>query len=298
MLNWNLLKYFYYLCQLRNVTQVANYCNVSQPCVSKKIKELEKQLHKKLIISSNTGISLTDEGIELQKELKPVFDILSKIESASFITDKNYHTTIKIAAGYRTVENYIIPATTIMSKNYPNIKFHIETYSLQETIQKLKLGKIDIAFFSRDISNQLEENFIVKKCYSFRDSFIVSTKIRNEYPDKLDVKKLNDYPIIIKDKSSQSRILLDTELECYGIELTPKYEVGTYMEVENLMMSNRGIGFCSIDLMRNKIKDGTFVEIPCNISLPERYEYYAYAKNCRAENVIDEFIVTLKKLIK
>ena len=55
MLNWNLLKYFYYLCQLRNVTQVANYCNVSQPCVSKKIKELEKQLHKKLIISSNTG---------------------------------------------------------------------------------------------------------------------------------------------------------------------------------------------------------------------------------------------------
>ena len=53
-----------YLSIFKNITSTANALFISQPALTRRIKQLEKELHTKLIVSSNKGIQLTPTGIE------------------------------------------------------------------------------------------------------------------------------------------------------------------------------------------------------------------------------------------
>ena len=61
------LRYFLAIAREENVTRAAKYLHVTQPTLSKQIKQLEEEIGKKLFIRSNYSIKLTDEGLLLRK---------------------------------------------------------------------------------------------------------------------------------------------------------------------------------------------------------------------------------------
>ena len=72
------LKYFLEIARQENMTKAAEILHVSQPTLSKQMKELEIELGKKLFKRGSRNIRLTDEGMLLRKRAEDIIDMVDK----------------------------------------------------------------------------------------------------------------------------------------------------------------------------------------------------------------------------
>ena len=61
------LNYFLEVAREGSITGAAKVLHISQPTLSKQLKDLEYELGSKLFVRSNYSVKLTDEGILLRK---------------------------------------------------------------------------------------------------------------------------------------------------------------------------------------------------------------------------------------
>ena len=69
-INLDLYKVFYHVAKNKNITKAANELNITQPGISKAIKNLEEQLGCSLFIRTKSGVILTDEGKIISNKIK------------------------------------------------------------------------------------------------------------------------------------------------------------------------------------------------------------------------------------
>ena len=74
------LRYFLEVAREGSVTHAAERLHISQPTLSKQLKELEGELGKKLFIRGNYNVRLTDEGMLLRKRAEDILDMVGKTE--------------------------------------------------------------------------------------------------------------------------------------------------------------------------------------------------------------------------
>ena len=87
-----LYKIFYFVAQHKSITKAAQHLNVSQPAVTKQIKNLENLLEVTLIKKDPKGIVLTEPGEKLYNMLEePINNLLSIESSYKDICDKKIH---------------------------------------------------------------------------------------------------------------------------------------------------------------------------------------------------------------
>ena len=73
-LNLNLYRIFYFVAQSRTIMEASQKLNISQPAVSKSIKNLENMLNISLFYRSKNGITLTPEGKKLFENIDKAYN--------------------------------------------------------------------------------------------------------------------------------------------------------------------------------------------------------------------------------
>ena len=73
-----ILRYFLEIAREGNMSRAGEYLHVSQPTLSKQMKELETELGKKLFKRGSTSLSLTNEGMLLRKRAEDILDMVDK----------------------------------------------------------------------------------------------------------------------------------------------------------------------------------------------------------------------------
>ena len=156
-INLNLLKYFYEVVSVKNITKASQNLLMSQPALSRAIKELEQELGTKLLERGKFGVYPTLEGELLYQHLDTIFKDFS-----SFL---NTLDTVKTSGGNlyigSTTTNflpYIEKSLNYFRNIYPNIKIHITLESIPVLEEQARLGKLDIL-----IKNDYEYMEIYKK---------------------------------------------------------------------------------------------------------------------------------------
>ena len=74
------LRYFLEVAREGSITHAAQRLHISQPTLSKQLKELEEELGKKLFVRGNYNVRLTDEGMLLRKRAEDILDMVGKTE--------------------------------------------------------------------------------------------------------------------------------------------------------------------------------------------------------------------------
>ena len=77
------LRYFLEIARAGNMSRAAETLHVSQPALSKQMKDLEQELGKKLFRRGSAGLSLTDEGMLLRKRAEDIVDMVDKTRRPS-----------------------------------------------------------------------------------------------------------------------------------------------------------------------------------------------------------------------
>lgn len=138
------LKYFLTVAREKNFTRAAEILHVSQPSLSKQIKELESELEKKLFIRQSSGIKLTAEGEFLKNRAADIIALAEKtvleIKSDEIIGGEIY---FGLAESH--LISYLAKEIKILKKNYPNLHYHITSGDTEQIIGKLDNGILDFA---------------------------------------------------------------------------------------------------------------------------------------------------------
>ena len=75
------LRYFLETAREENMTRAAERLHVSQPTMSKQLKELENELGAKLFTRSNYSIKLTEAGMLLKERAEDILSLVDKTEA-------------------------------------------------------------------------------------------------------------------------------------------------------------------------------------------------------------------------
>ena len=75
------LRYFLAVAREQSITAAAETLHITQPTLSKQLRELEEELGKKLFTRGNRKITLTEEGMFLRKRAQEIVELADKTEA-------------------------------------------------------------------------------------------------------------------------------------------------------------------------------------------------------------------------
>ena len=93
------LKYFLMIAREENITRAAQLLHVTQPTLSRQIKELEEELGTKLFERSNHRIILTQDGLLLRRRAQEIVELTERTEKDFAHKDEELTGEIAIGSG-------------------------------------------------------------------------------------------------------------------------------------------------------------------------------------------------------
>ena len=138
------IQFFLSVIKFNSFIKAAESLNVSQPGVSKAIRELEEILQVKLIKRFTNGIEITEYGRILENYSHLILKDISNAEKEIKSLKDGTIGDINIGVAF-SPRIYLVPKATINLQNkYPNINLNIYAGSRSDLILRLLEGKIDL----------------------------------------------------------------------------------------------------------------------------------------------------------
>lgn len=145
------LRYFLEAARQGNITHAANLLHVSQPTLSRQLKDLEDELGKKLFTRSNYSIKLTEEGMLLRKRAEDILEMADKTLAEFKAMDEINGGDIHIGCAESNGISYFIRVIQGLQKKYPRIRYHFYSSGTDAVNERLDRGMLDLAIIIRDV---------------------------------------------------------------------------------------------------------------------------------------------------
>lgn len=142
-MEFRVLQYFLAIAREETISQAAESLHITQPTLSRQMKELEEQLGKQLFIRGNRKINLTEEGILLRQRAEEIISLVEKTESEIMHSDTTISGDIYIGSGETEGMRILAKVIDTCHKEYPKIKFHLYSGNSQDVVEKIENGLID-----------------------------------------------------------------------------------------------------------------------------------------------------------
>ena len=137
------LQYFLAIAREQSISGAAEFLHVSQPTLSRQIRDMEDELGKQLFIRGNRKITLTEEGMILRKRSEEIIGLVKKTEDEIALSDDISEGDIYIGAGETHAIHILTDSAIQLQTSYPNIRFHIASSDTTDVLQELDRGLID-----------------------------------------------------------------------------------------------------------------------------------------------------------
>lgn len=139
------LRYFLEIAREGNMSRAAQTLHVSQPTLSKQMKDLEQELGKKLFRRGSTSVSLTDEGMLLRKRAEDILEMVEKTTDEFKALDNISGGEVKIGCAESHQIKYLARVIKDFKEKYPMFQYHLTSGNTEQVVERLDKGLIDFA---------------------------------------------------------------------------------------------------------------------------------------------------------
>lgn len=137
------LEYFLAVAREQNITAAAEFLHLTQPTLSRQLKELEDEFGKQLFIRGKRKVTLTEDGMYFRKKAEEIVTLARRTETEMKNTAQASVGDIYIGAGETDAVHHIARVAHKLQKQYNGIHFHIISGDTTDLTDRLDKGLFD-----------------------------------------------------------------------------------------------------------------------------------------------------------
>lgn len=137
------LEHFLAVAREESITKAAEFLNMTQPPLSRQLKDLEKELGKQLLVRGSKKITLTEDGMLLRKRAEELVELMEKTKAELAGSDETIGGDIYIGGGETDAVLSFAATAKELQEKYPMIHYHLYSGDAEIVMEKLDKGLID-----------------------------------------------------------------------------------------------------------------------------------------------------------
>jgi DNA-binding transcriptional LysR family regulator len=254
-MEFRVLRYFLTVAREGSITGAANFLHVTQPTLSRQLKDLEQELGKKLFIRSSHSIILTDEGMLLKKRAEEIVDMVDKLGTEFSSMEETISGDVYIGGGETDAMRQIARVAKELQLSYPNIRYHLYSGNSDDVTERLDKGLIDFCILIQpaDLTKYNYINIPAKDVWGVvmrKDSPLA-------FKDTIQAVDLLNVPLIFSRQAMKQTLSKNEFVDWFGEDFDKLNVVTTYNLAYNAaIMVEEGIGYAvTIDKIVNTSSD-------------------------------------------
>ncbi|MCQ6560494.1 LysR family transcriptional regulator [Paenibacillus mendelii] len=249
------LRYFLTVAREGSITAAADFLHLTQPTLSRQLKDLEQALGKKLFIRSSHNIILTDEGMLLRKRAEEIVDMVDKLEAEFRYMEETVSGDVYIGGGETDAMKQIARVVKDLQLCYPNIRYHLYSGNEDDVTERLNKGLLDFGILIQpaDVSKYNYIDFPAKDVWGVvmrKDSSLACK-------DVIHPADLINVPLICSRQALKQTFSKNEFAHWFGDDFDKLNVVATYNLAYNAaIMVEEGIGYAiTLDKIVNTSSD-------------------------------------------
>lgn len=289
----NLYHIFYTVAQCGNISAAAKKLYISQPAVSKSISRLEESFASPLLIRSSRGVTLTENGRLLYRQLETAFQAIRQGEEMICKNDLLGAGSLSIGVSTTLCKYVLLPYLQDYIAENPYVKVSLSCQSTYETITALENGTLDLGLVGE--SERLESSHLTfLPIREIHDIFVCSP----EYLHKLGGSGgscpsrvlLEQGTFLLLNKKNVTRQYMDKHMLLQNITMEHQIEVTTMDLLIDFARIGLGIACVIGEFVQEELKEGSLVECSIREPLPPRRMGFAYPKSGKPSAAMNAFL--------
>lgn len=267
------LKVFYTVASRLSFTKAASELSISQPAVTKHIKEIENHLNTKLFNRNGTTIQLTESGKTLVKYAEKIRNLYRDLEFDISQLNKEQKGKLKIGAS-TTIAQYILPE--ILAKfnaYYKEIAIELVTHNTEDISNLLQNGQIDLGIVEGESRSSYFDYEIFKP-----DEIVLVCKADHPWANKtLKLKDLYTIDLVSREQGSGTQEFIENQLKKNKIDLKSLnivMNLGSSESIKNYLLHSETMAFVSVSTVLQELKNNQLSVIDIkNFSIERNFHF-------------------------
>lgn len=213
------LRTFVTVAEHGTVSKAAEMLNITQPALSRQIGGLEHEFGFELFERSGRRLVLTPRGEQLLSDCRSILARVASLGERAQALRRGDIKVLKVAAAALTVETLFPSFLHLYAERVPGVPVALVEADAAEHLTLLERGDAHLAV--NVINNiQLDENRFASYVLPPFQMLAVSArslKIGDADTDAVDIRQLQDHPLLLFDRNKATRNVFDAACQIAGI---------------------------------------------------------------------------------
>jgi len=268
-----------HLVEEGSFSRAAKRVFLTQPALTKHIKNLEDSVNARIVNRENMGISLTPEGSVLYDYARRILKLRDEAKEKILRIKENESGNIFVSAS-------TIPATYILphllnefKKLFPDIRAYIQANDSEETLGMILNNQAEIGFIGKQTLNRK-----LNVGPLWMDTLVLAVPADHPWQKKdyVTLDEVSKEPFIIREIGSATREILEEYLLKNTDKSLSKFnivcEMGSSEAVKEAIIAGLGASILSIHAIKRELRQGTLIGVPIQDCTIQRYFCLIYKK--------------------
>lgn len=293
-MNLNHLAIFHAVAESGSISGGANRLHISQPAVSKQLREFESVIGMSLFDRLPRGIRLTSAGDALLEFARQIFTAEAAAERR--LAEMRDLQSGRLALGASmTIGNYLLPAVLARYRSlYPAIDVQLEIANTEVIQQRLLANSLDLGFTEGFVdADELEAEVFAT------DDLVVIASTAHPLAgrDDLQSKDLLAEPWLVREPGSGTRAVVENALAARQIEPNEVMSLGSPEAIKQAVAAGAGISLVSRWTVRTELAAGLLVVLPVGDLVIERPFHKLSLRHKHPSRAVESFLGVLNKSV-
>jgi len=251
------LKVFQSVAHNLSFTKASNELFITQPAISKHIKELESEYEVKLFNRIGNKISLTTAAEILLAYTDRIVSLHNEIKFELSQLNGNPEGALRIGAS-STISQYVIPAVLAkFNKRFPEIKLSLINGNTETIEKRLLKNEIEIGIVEGKPSNS-----DIRYSPFLNDELLVFTSVQNTtIPNSVANDEFLRLPLVLRERGSGTLEIIEKSLLQFKIspkQLNVLLFLGSTEAIKSFIKTGNGVGIVSRFAIEQELSNNIF----------------------------------------
>jgi len=268
-----------HLVEERSFSRAARKMHLTQPSLTKHIRNVEEALGAKIVDRSSRSLALTPEGKVLHDYARRIVKLRDEARERVLLLREEEAGDIRIAAS-TIPATYILPyAIGGFRKKHPGIRTTVRTADSSDVVETVLDNGAEIGFIGKKPSGG---KLIAEELW--KDRLVLSVPSGHPWAKRRSVRiaEIAKAPFVIREKGSGTREAFEEclrETAVHGLpHLNIAAELGSSEAVKEAVIAGLGISVISVHAIRRELKSGILAALAIEGCPIERSFYLIYRR--------------------